>query len=550
MTLFSLVFKQMRQRSLSTCLTLVSVLLGVALTIAIMILQREASDLFTQKDYGYELIVGPPKGSKLQLVLNTVYHLDLSPGNVPYDLYEDLSRKSPPPPGRHDFRAWVRTAIPFMVGDSYNGNRIVGTSPQMFGYDDDGKPVQGDKFQYRKDRSFELAAGRIFGPRKFEAVLGSDVAVKEKFNLYDPKLSEEQNEQRHAVLQATHGVLLHGGIPDIHKPKWHVVGILKTTHTSNDRVLFIPFISLYAIEEHNEGMIEQDLINKNYDPNTHSVEQNMAWLGEEGFDPGRLSPKMRRRFGLEGPTTKPTTQEDVAPAAGELLKSSTPPAAPAKAAAPSGDDDEPAYELDKNGDIQPFLPQSAWELSAILIKARSAKDAAGNDLPGIAAQQLDYYFRVNNEASAANPAQVMRDFFDTFLSGWSWVLLIIAFLVTIVAGVGILVSIYNSVTARRREIAILRALGATRARVLTLICTEAGLIGLIGGILGFVAGHACGIVESAILNYHEGQGIAWWTFSQWEFIFLAAVVVLAVLAGLVPALKAYMTPVATNLISE
>jgi putative ABC transport system permease protein len=144
----------------------------------------------------------------------------------------------------------------------------------------------------------------------------------------------------------------------------------------------------------------------------------------------------------------------------------------------------------------------------------------------------------------------MRDFFDTFLSSGTWVLLVIAFLVTVVAGVGILVSIYNSVTARRREIAILRALGATRQRVLSLICTEAGLIGLVGGILGFFAGHACGIVESFVLNYFEGQGIAWWTFSKWEFLFLAAVVVLAVLAGLVPALKAYLTPVADNLVSE
>ena len=53
-------------------------------------------------------------------------------------------------------------------------------------------------------------------------------------------------------------------------------------------------------------------------------------------------------------------------------------------------------------------------------------------------------------------------------------LLLIALLVTIVAGVGILVSIYNSVSARTREIAILRALGATRQRVLTLIAPRRG----------------------------------------------------------------------------
>ena len=46
MNLFQLVLKNMRQRSLSTTLTLLSVLLGVALAIGIMILRRESAKLF------------------------------------------------------------------------------------------------------------------------------------------------------------------------------------------------------------------------------------------------------------------------------------------------------------------------------------------------------------------------------------------------------------------------------------------------------------------------------------------------------------------------
>src|ERR1700683_3075425 len=87
MNLFQLVLKQMRQRALGTWLTLLSVTLGVALAIAIMILRREAGNLFGQKDYGYEVIIGK-KGSSTQLVMNTVYHLDQSPGTIPYSLYQ------------------------------------------------------------------------------------------------------------------------------------------------------------------------------------------------------------------------------------------------------------------------------------------------------------------------------------------------------------------------------------------------------------------------------------------------------------------------------
>src|SRR6476659_9100330 len=128
MNLFQLVLKQMRQRALSTWLTLLSVLLGVGLAIAIMILRRESGALFAQSDFGYDIMIGPPKGSPLQLVLNTAYHLDVSPGIIPYSLYEDMSRKTDPPPGGTDYRPYVKIAVPFMVGDSYKNRRIVGTS--------------------------------------------------------------------------------------------------------------------------------------------------------------------------------------------------------------------------------------------------------------------------------------------------------------------------------------------------------------------------------------------------------------------------------------
>src|SRR5688572_27306771 len=132
MNLFQLVLKQMRQRALSTWLTLLSVILGVALAVAVLILRRESEGIFGQKDYGYDLIVGP-KGSPMQLVLNTVYHIDRSPGNIPYIVYEALRNN----------RQMVRVAVPYAVGDTYKGYRIAGTTPDLFGFNDDGTPLEG-----------------------------------------------------------------------------------------------------------------------------------------------------------------------------------------------------------------------------------------------------------------------------------------------------------------------------------------------------------------------------------------------------------------------
>jgi putative ABC transport system permease protein len=542
MNLFELVLKQMRQRALSTWLTLLSVIVGVALAIAVLILQRESAQLFGQSDFGYDIIIGPPKGSPLQLVLNTVYHLDKSQGNIPYSLFEDMSRKKALP-GHTDYGQYVRHAIPFMVGDSYNGHRLVGTSPQMFGFDDDAKPFVGydaaghrlpefqdpnlpeeerrkDKpvaasaFQYRHEQKYELAQGTGFHARRFEAIIGSEVAEKEKMGLG-------------SKFRATHGFPGPNEQPDIHKPQWTVVGILKPTHTANDRVLFVPVVSLYAIEEHDIGMIEQLMEKNQFIWRAATPAQTREFLKAHDLDPDTMEAGTKHHFKI-GDTASPGL-------GGELIKDATP------ATAEPAQEDPDAYTLDAAGDIVPELPQSAWQLSAILVKTRAA----------IKHEELMYHFQVvSKEATAVNPASVMREFFQTFLAGSTQVLLIISRLVMVVAGVSILVSIYNSVSARMREIAILRALGATRQRILSLICAEAALIGLVGALVGLVVGHATGAVESYYFNQMLGQSIRWMLLSEKEYLVVILAVFIAAVAGLVPAIKAYSVPVATNLTSS
>ena len=531
MNLIQLVLKQMRQRSLSTVLTLLSVLLGVSLAIAILIIQRESRSLFGQSDFGYDIIIGPPKGSPLQLTLNTVYHMDVSPGVVPYALYEDLARKTAPPPGRPDYRRYVRSAVPFMVGDSYQGRRIVGTSPAMFGADDDGKPTGGEVFEYRPGQHFELAEGHVFAARKFEAIIGSDMASRLGLHLFDPKLSDEENEKYGGAFRATHGMPAANEKPDIHKPRWKIVGILKPTHTANDRALFVPFISLYGIAEHEGGIIDQALLRAGIDPSRIPPGRVDEVLGQLGVDPKNIPESVKRKFKIERADVK-----DVGGSAGDLMQNAK--VAPATEEGKDEGEDPDAYHLDGNGNIVPDLPPEQWSLSAVLVKSRG----------GFAAQQLMYNFKViDDRATAVNPALVMRDFFDTFLAGTTKVLLLVSAFVTIVAGASILTTIYNSVSARLREIAILRALGATRRRVLAIICIEAVAVGLIGGLLGLIVGHLLAAAGSAYTYRVIGEAINWKFVGLYEWLYLLGVGVMALIAGLVPAIKAYRTPVATNL---
>lgn len=65
---------------------------------------------------------------------------------------------------------------------------------------------------------------------------------------------------------------------------------------------------------------------------------------------------------------------------------------------------------------------------------------------------------------------------------------VLALIALLVAGMGVVNTLTMNVIERTQEIGMLRSIGLTRGQVLTMILAEAGLMGLIGGILGLVFG--------------------------------------------------------------
>ena len=82
---------------------------------------QELTDTAKEKASGYQLVVGPT-GSPLQLVLNSVFHLDRSAGLIPYSLQREL--------GGEAKRRDVRLAVPYAVGDSFRGFRVILDRPR------------------------------------------------------------------------------------------------------------------------------------------------------------------------------------------------------------------------------------------------------------------------------------------------------------------------------------------------------------------------------------------------------------------------------------
>jgi putative ABC transport system permease protein len=144
-------------------------------------------------------------------------------------------------------------------------------------------------------------------------------------------------------------------------------------------------------------------------------------------------------------------------------------------------------------------------------------------------------------------------------------LLVITGFICIVSGISILVSIYNSMSDRKHEIAIMRSLGAGRGTVMTVVLLESLMISLIGGVVGWLAGHALiglasgkieeesGVVVSAFdlapempeLSYLLGEALT--PNISVEIWLIPILIALAIIVGFLPAVSAYRTDVAEAL---
>jgi putative ABC transport system permease protein len=114
----------------------------------------------------------------------------------------------------------------------------------------------------------------------------------------------------------------------------------------------------------------------------------------------------------------------------------------------------------------------------------------------------------------------------------------------VVAGLGIINTLLMSVLERYQEIGIYKAIGASDGDLVVLFLTEAGIIGLLGGLGGLALGRAVSwILEIAVGAYARSQGVtvplSVFAFPVW---LLAATVLfsvaISVTAGVYPALRA------------
>jgi len=123
------------------------------------------------------------------------------------------------------------------------------------------------------------------------------------------------------------------------------------------------------------------------------------------------------------------------------------------------------------------------------------------------------------------------------------VLVIISLVIIVISAINIAHNFFMQVTERRRELGLLRAVGASQTDVSALVICEAALIGIIGGILGCLLGFLMSLGLDYLSN-HYASGFPYkpstWFHFRWWIIGggLLCAAGFAVIGGYLPARKA------------
>ncbi|MCA9193659.1 MAG: ABC transporter permease [Planctomycetales bacterium] len=188
--------------------------------------------------------------------------------------------------------------------------------------------------------------------------------------------------------------------------------------------------------------------------------------------------------------------------------------------------------------LPPRLALEKRDITAILVRT-------GNPM---FAMNMQTTVKKSEVAEAASPIFEIGNLFSNFVDPVRYALLAVTTVVCFVSAISILVSIYNSMNERRRDIAVMRALGARRDVVLFVVLLESLLIACLGGLLGWLAGHSLGAVASSMIEYRSGVRVTFVnTITYYELWLIPGLVILATIAGVVPAFVAYQTNVSKNL---
>lgn len=249
MSTFQLAIRNLLHKPWNTALSLVLAALGAGLISLLLLVSWQFDQQLSRNLAGVNLIIGA-KGSPLQLVMSSLYHVQYPTGNIP--ISGVLPYLNPAHP-------YIEKAIPLSLGDSYEGRRIVGTRPDFLSL-----------------YNATLAAGRIW-EAPMEAVVGAGAARDLGLELGDTFLGS------HGL--AADSLLIHED-----SPPFTVVGILNPTGSVADQLLLSSNESTWLVhDEHEHEEENHEEHDHDHAAHDHDHDHGQETAAEESLPLGQIT---------------------------------------------------------------------------------------------------------------------------------------------------------------------------------------------------------------------------------------------------------------------
>jgi len=181
--------------------------------ISLLLLTQDQLDKNFEKNLaGVDLVIGA-KGSPLQLILSSMYHIDAPTGNI------EIGQVKPFMNPRHPL---IESALPLSMGDSYRAFRIVGTTHDVMDWYD-----------------LEVATGELY-LHNFDVTIGAAVAKKLNLGLGDK-------------FKSSHGLVDDEGLEHDDAEDFIVVGIFEPSGTVMDQLILTTPQTYWYIHDHDHA---------------------------------------------------------------------------------------------------------------------------------------------------------------------------------------------------------------------------------------------------------------------------------------------------------
>jgi len=190
--IFKLSLKNIFNKPLSSTISLALLILGIGIISLLLQLNTLIKDQMDNNLKGIDMVVGA-KGSPLQLILSSVYHIDSPTGNISLEEAEKISKNR-----------MVGSSIKLLYGDNFKGYRIVGAEKKFI-------ELYNGKIKKGKNLS-----------KPFEVLVGSKVYSKLKIDIGDDLIS-------------SHGLRKTGESHD--DQSFKVVGLLEPSNSVIDQLI-------------------------------------------------------------------------------------------------------------------------------------------------------------------------------------------------------------------------------------------------------------------------------------------------------------------------